>query len=109
MRVFSVEKDRSRDRGTEQRGQPRSQRQGMNVPSVQLSRREQEVLTLITHGDSTKEIAAKLGVSISTVESHRTHMMRKLKLRNVAELVVYAFRVGLIRLPWLHSQQPDQQ
>jgi DNA-binding NarL/FixJ family response regulator len=75
------------------------QRQGMNVPSTPLSQREQEVLTLITHGNSTKQIASKLGVSIGTVESHRTHMMRKLNLHNVAELVVYAFRVGLIKLP----------
>jgi DNA-binding NarL/FixJ family response regulator len=61
-----------------------------------LSRREQEILTLIAQGDTTKEIAAKLGVSFSTVDTHRTNLMRKLKIRNVAGLVVYAFRAGLI-------------
>lgn len=71
----------------------------MKVPSVPLSKREQEVLTLIAHGNTTKEIATKLYLSIGTVESHRTNIMRKLHLRNVAELVVYAFRVGLIKLP----------
>ena len=67
--------------------------------TVPLSKREQEVLTLIAHGKTTKEIATALGLSIGTIETHRTSILRKLKLRNVAELVVYAFRAGLIKLP----------
>lgn len=63
-----------------------------------LSQREREVLTLIAHGDTTKEIAAKLGVSFGTIDTHRTNLMRKLKIRNVAGLVVYAFRAGLINV-----------
>jgi DNA-binding NarL/FixJ family response regulator len=65
---------------------------------IPLSKREQEVLTLIAHGKTTKEIAGVLGLSIGTLETHRAHIMRKVKVRNVAELVVYAFRAGLIRL-----------
>jgi DNA-binding NarL/FixJ family response regulator len=64
-----------------------------------LSKREKEVLTLIAHGFISKEIATKLGLSIGTVETHRTNLMRKLKARNVAGLVVHAFRSGLIKLP----------
>jgi len=67
--------------------------------TIPLSKREKEVLTLIVHGKTTKEIAGALGLSIGTIETHRTSIMRKLKLRNVADLVVYAFRAGLIKLP----------
>ena len=66
---------------------------------VPLSPREREVLTLIAQGSTTKEIASKLGVSFGTVDTHRTNLMRKLKIRNVAGLVVYAFRAGLIDAP----------
>jgi DNA-binding NarL/FixJ family response regulator len=68
----------------------------MHVP---LSQREREVLTLIAQGSTSKEIATKLGVSFGTVDTHRTNLMRKLKIRNVAGLVVYAFRAGLIEVP----------
>jgi DNA-binding NarL/FixJ family response regulator len=64
--------------------------------TVPLSPREREVLTLIAQGSTNKEIASALGVSFGTVDTHRTNMMRKLKIRNVAGLVVYAFRAGLI-------------
>jgi DNA-binding NarL/FixJ family response regulator len=67
------------------------------VASAALSAREIEVLTMVAQEDSTKEIAAKLFLSIGTVERHRTNLMLKLKTRNLAGLVVYAFRAGLIR------------
>ena len=69
------------------------------LANVPLSPREREVLTLIAQGSTTKEIAAQLGVSFGTVDTHRTNLMRKLKIRNVAGLVVYAFRAGLIEVP----------
>lgn len=69
-----------------------------NAPGIPLSPREREILTLISHGHTSKEIADKLGVSVGTIETHRTRLMKKLRLRNVAELVVYAFRIGLITL-----------
>lgn len=66
--------------------------------SIRLTRREKEVLTLVSTGSTTKEIASKLCVSIGTVETHRGNLMRKLKARNIADLVVYAFRTCLIKL-----------
>lgn len=63
---------------------------------ISLSPREQEVLAGIARGSTTKEIAAELGLSFGTVDTHRTNLMRKLGIRNIAGLVVYAFRIGLI-------------
>jgi two-component system, NarL family, response regulator NreC len=63
-----------------------------------LSAREQEVLRLIAEGKSTKEIAAHLGVSVKTIETHRLNIMEKLGIKNMAELVKYAIRQGLSSL-----------
>lgn len=60
-----------------------------------LSEREREVLQQIAEGSSTKEIAAALGVSIKTIETHRRTIMGKLNLHSVAELTKYAVREGL--------------
>ncbi len=62
-----------------------------------LTPREKEVLRLIAKGMANKEISAALGVSSRTVESHRAHILAKLKLKSAAELVHYAIRKGLIR------------
>lgn len=69
-----------------------------NSSTPQLSQRETEILTLIAHGRTSKEVAAELGISVATVDTHRTNLMSKLQIRNVAGLVVYAFRSGLITL-----------
>jgi DNA-binding NarL/FixJ family response regulator len=61
-----------------------------------LSDREREVLQLIAEGHSTKSIAAVLGISPGTVETHRSHVFEKLDLHSVAEAVLYAVRRGLI-------------
>jgi DNA-binding NarL/FixJ family response regulator len=61
-----------------------------------LSPREQEVIRLIAHGSTSKEIAGKLFISAATVETHRTNLMSKLGVRNVAGLVLYAFQNGLV-------------
>jgi len=63
-----------------------------------LSTREREVLQLIAEGESTKEIAFKLSVSIKTIETHRQQIMKKLNLHSVAELTRYAIREGLTPL-----------
>jgi DNA-binding NarL/FixJ family response regulator len=63
-----------------------------------LTAREKEVITLIAQGFISKEIAAKLYISVATVETHRTNLMTKLGVRNVAELVSYAFRTDLVKL-----------
>jgi len=61
-----------------------------------LSDREREVLQLMAEGRSTKAIAAELGVSPATIETHRAHVFEKLDLHSVAEAVLYAVRRGLI-------------
>lgn len=66
---------------------------------VPLSPREREVLCLIALGSTSKEIAAKLFISVATVETHRTNLMSKLGMRNVAGLVLYAFQYGLLEIP----------
>lgn len=64
-----------------------------------LSDREREVLRAIAEGSSTKEIAARFGISTRTVETHRASLTRKLGLRSVALLTQFAIRVGLVRTP----------
>jgi two-component system secretion response regulator SsrB len=63
-----------------------------------LSRREQEVLKRIAYGQATKSIAFDLGLSPKTVETHRQHIMAKLRLDNVADLTRYSIRHGLTPL-----------
>ncbi|NTW01922.1 MAG: response regulator transcription factor [Oscillochloris sp.] len=67
-------------------------------PYEQLTEREREVLVLTAQGQTSAEIAKQLVLSPRTVESHRAHLMRKLGLRTVADLVRYAVRRGLIML-----------
>jgi DNA-binding NarL/FixJ family response regulator len=62
----------------------------------QLTDREREILQLVAESHSTKEIAAKLIISVKTVDNHRTNLMRKLNLHDVASLTRYALDVGLI-------------
>lgn len=66
-------------------------------PLARLSPRQREVLQLIAEGHSTKEIAHALGVSVSTVDTHRTELMRRLNVRDVAGVVRVAISSGLIR------------
>ena len=61
-----------------------------------LTRREREVLQLVAEGKTTKEIAAILGVTFKTAESHRAHIMDKLDIHDIASLVRYAVRRGLV-------------
>jgi DNA-binding NarL/FixJ family response regulator len=63
-----------------------------------LSPRQREVLQLIAEGHSTKEIARRLDLSVKTVETHRSQLMKLLDIHEVAGLVRYAMRVGLVSL-----------
>jgi len=54
--------------------------------------REREIIQLLTEGLSNKEAAARLGISVKTIEAHRANIMRKLRLRSVTDLVRYAIR-----------------
>lgn len=60
-----------------------------------LAAREREILQLVAEGHSSGEIAQRLGISLSTVETHRRNIMKKLDVHSVAELTKYAIREGL--------------
>jgi two-component system, NarL family, response regulator NreC len=63
-----------------------------------LSARELEILQFIVDGKSNNEIASHLGLSASTVSSHRTNIMNRLKIHKTAQLVAYALRTGLANI-----------
>ena len=65
---------------------------------ILLSPREREVLQLIAEGKATKEIAAKLNVSVKTIETHRKQIMTKLNINSIAGLTKYAINEGLTQL-----------
>lgn len=65
-------------------------------PYGQLTAREREVFHLLAEGLTTKEIARQLGISTKTGENHRARVLTKLGVRNSAELVRYALRMGLL-------------
>lgn len=63
-----------------------------------LTKREYEILGLVASGKSNKELAEGLFISIKTVETHKTHIMEKLGLKNTAELVKYAIKNKIISI-----------
>ena len=65
-------------------------------PQGSLNGVAREILQLIAEGQSTKEIAFLLGVSVKTIEADRAQLMERLGIHNVAGLVRYAMRVGLV-------------
>jgi DNA-binding NarL/FixJ family response regulator len=67
------------------------------APSVGLTDRELEVLTLLGRGYGSREIAEKLFLSIKTVEAHRERIKKKLMLKNSAELIRYAMQFATDR------------
>jgi DNA-binding NarL/FixJ family response regulator len=69
---------------------------GIHSPEIKISRREKEVLKLICEEYTTPEIADKLCISLNTVESHRSNLLTKLNVRNLAGLVRVAINNRLI-------------
>ncbi len=65
-------------------------------PYERLTERERHVHQLLAEGNSNKEIASRLGLSLHTVETHRSHIMDKLGVHSMAELVLEAVRRGLV-------------
>jgi two-component system, NarL family, response regulator NreC len=63
-----------------------------------LTDREKQVLQLLAEGKTNKEVAVDLSLGVSTVETHRMNLMKKLALRNTAELVLYAVRKKVLRV-----------
>jgi DNA-binding NarL/FixJ family response regulator len=70
----------------------------VDAPTDPLSIRERQVLQLIAEGKNVKEIGGILGISAKTAESHRTNIMNKLDIHDVAGLVRYAIREGLVQI-----------
>ena len=69
------------------------------VPTLPtLTPRERQVVQLLAEGKSTKEVAVFLDLSVKTAETHRSNLMRKLKLHSVSELVLYAVRNNIIQV-----------
>lgn len=65
---------------------------------IPLTPRQKEILRFIADGKATKEIAWELGLSAKTVESHRAQIMERLEIRDIAGLIRYAFKHGMIDL-----------
>jgi len=68
------------------------------VREEKLTARQREILSLIAEGKSTKQVALQLNISVKTVESHRTQIMERLNIHDVAGLVRYAIKTGLVRI-----------
>lgn len=67
-------------------------------PLVKLTPRQREILILIAEGLSTKDIGRRLNISAKTVESHRAQLMERLDIHDVASLVRYALKMGLVKV-----------
>jgi DNA-binding NarL/FixJ family response regulator len=61
-----------------------------------VTAREREIMQLLAEGQSNKQAAATLGISVKTIEAHRANIMRKLHLRSVSDLVRYAIRNKIV-------------
>ncbi len=72
------------------------ERRGLEDSYDLLTEREREILQLVAEGNTNKEVASLLNVSPTTVETHRTHILQKLSLHSVPDLILYAVRKGII-------------
>jgi DNA-binding NarL/FixJ family response regulator len=70
--------------------------------ATRLTPRERQILKLLAEGKSAKEVASLLDLSVRTVESHRFNLMRKIGVHNKVELLTYALREKIIKIP-MHS------
>jgi DNA-binding NarL/FixJ family response regulator len=68
----------------------------LKANATRLTSREAEVLQLVAEGSANKQVAAKLGISIKTVEKHRQHLMDKLNIHDTSGLTRYAISAGVI-------------
>jgi DNA-binding NarL/FixJ family response regulator len=62
-----------------------------------ITSREREIVRLISEGNSSKEVASTLGISVKTADTHRANIMRKLQVHTVSDLVRYALRNQIIQ------------
>ena len=75
------------------------------APISELTPRQREVLTLIAEGHSTKDIARALNISVKTVETHRAQLMDRLDIHDIASLVRYAIKIGLVSIEETHDSK----
>lgn len=66
--------------------------------SLDISKKEREVLQLVAEGDKNRDIAEKMGLSVKTIESHRRNIMKKLNIFNIAGLTKFAIKEGIVSL-----------
>ncbi len=71
--------------------------EGPTGPLAKLSMRQREILQLVAEGQTTKDIAQRLSLSVKTVETHRSQLMERLDIHDVPGLVRFAMRVGVIQ------------
>ena len=75
-----------------------SRKRNVDTLQVPLTTRQLEILRLIARGESTRSIADGLGLSVKTIEAHRSQIMHRLQIHDVPGLVLFAVREGIIRL-----------
>jgi len=75
---------------------PKEKQPESEAESLRLTSRQREIVQLLAEGKSSKEVAAVLGLSVKTAETHRANIMRKLDCHSVTELVRYAIRNNII-------------
>lgn len=83
-------------RAIAQEGEPVSAPAPLSPADLPLTPRQLDILKRVASGLSMKEIAYELNLSVKTVESHRAQIMERLQIRNLAQLVLYAIRHGLV-------------
>jgi DNA-binding NarL/FixJ family response regulator len=67
------------------------------TPKDAVTPREREIIQLLAEGNSNKQVASTLGISVKTIEAHRANIMRKLRLRSISDLVRYAIRNRIVQ------------
>jgi DNA-binding NarL/FixJ family response regulator len=72
------------------------ERRGVEDSYDLLTDREREILQLVAEGKANKEVAGLLNIGLTTVETHRTHILQKLGLHSVPELILYAVRKSIV-------------
>lgn len=102
-RGYVLKTDASRDLVTAVNGArskyleaPKKEKPQPESPKTRLTRRQREIVQLLAEGKSSKEVAAQLGLSMKTAETHRANIMRRLDCHSVSELVRYAVRNNII-------------
>ena len=78
---------------------PHSATKASSPSVISLTAREREVVCLLGAGKSTKEVAIALDMAVKTAETHRAHIMHKLNLHSITDLVLYAVRNGIVMTP----------